>query len=66
MDNATVFGQGCDARIAGEPMSACPYSPPLARFWHAGWRHANRFWSVDVKRWPAQRLPTVREQEGNP
>jgi hypothetical protein len=38
---ARAFGGGCDARLAGLPLSVCPHDPlwqrRLATAWRAGW-----------------------------
>ncbi len=61
-DTARSFGAGCDARIAGLPISKCPYSEgQLRRYWREGHAHASTEWGVDSI--PARRtyLPPVRK-----
>ena len=63
MAKAMVFGQGCDARLAGCPLWVCPYPEPseLRKYWHWGWHDVNDFWAVAVDGWPVRKLPAVRK-----
>jgi ribosome modulation factor len=59
---ARAFGRGCDARLTGLPLSACPYPPgeDMAAAWTRGWWDVERYWSHDAL-WPHLDLPPVRE-----
>ena len=58
MDEA--FNRGCDARLAGQPVTACPYDIPQYRhLWKQGWWHVQRHWGRDAK-WPVRRLPRIQ------
>jgi ribosome modulation factor len=61
---ARAFGRGCDARLAGLPLSACPHDPlwerHLAAAWRVGWLDVDAHWSQDAL-WPHLDLPRVRE-----
>jgi ribosome modulation factor len=43
------FNQGSDARLAGDPIEACPFPPgdPAWAHWCEGWRHVDQHWAVD-------------------
>lgn len=58
-----AFGEGSDARLAGKPLTACPYPPgDQMNYWVLGWRHLAREWGLDAK-WPVRELPRVRYGE---
>jgi ribosome modulation factor len=58
---ARAFGKGCDARLAGLPLAACPYPEQdyLATAWRAGWLDVDRFWAADAL-WAHLDLPRAR------
>ena len=64
---ARWFSQGCDARLAGRPRTACPYdfatsTLPWTR-WQAGYRDADTYWGAWVQgRWDYRPLPAVQEE----
>lgn len=63
-----AFGLGADARLAGQPRSACPYrgqrgrrgaaAEELALHWWQGWDSVDREFGVEAK-WPVKALPAV-------
>jgi ribosome modulation factor len=60
---AMAFNAGSDARIAGQPITACPYDATgrvnqERELWKAGWRSVHREWGLDAK-WPVRALPAV-------
>lgn len=60
---ASAFGQGSDARLAGLPLSACPYRSAdgySCVYWKMGWWDVNDFWANQA-RWIHRKLPPVRE-----
>lgn len=63
---ARLFGEGADARLAGLPLSANPYTergPRAVEFrkaWRAGWLHCDHFWGTR-NIW-APLLPPVRQE----
>lgn len=69
MDDAEAvnraFSQGCDARLAGQPKSANPYSSTthhsLYHHWRMGWQDLNDWWGKH-NRW-ARRLPFLSEED---
>lgn len=53
-DFARAFGEGCDARLAGEPLWLNPYSPGTRQYyrWRLGWNDVDLHWGTWVKgRW---------------
>lgn len=65
----SFFGRGCDARLAGHPVEACPYEPSGYAFiqWVAGWRHVHTYWgNLVFGRWAYRPLPLVREATTTP
>lgn len=61
---ARAFGLGCDARLAGLPLSACPFpcrgGAEMGYWWRRGWRDVHYYWSADAL-WPHLDLPPVGE-----
>lgn len=60
-----AFNQGCDARFAGLPLDANPYSTERAHaeysFWRYGWYDIEEHWAKWVReRWPVRELVGVR------
>ena len=60
-----AFSRGGDARLAGLPESANPYTDPAMdaerRYWRRGYRHVHAYWGCNAR--PGRvirRLPTVR------
>lgn len=49
---AVAFGEGCDARLAGRPVGACPYASDTARgvAWRAGWQDVHAWYASEAKR----------------
>jgi ribosome modulation factor len=66
-DWTRAFNLGCQARLAGLPLSANPYGD-LAdihprRAWAEGWRHVDHYWGGGVRgRWRYAALPAVTEE----
>lgn len=63
------FGRGCDARLAGHPVSSCPYEPSSYPYlqWVAGWRHVTLYWgNLVFGRWAYRPLPVIRDACGGP
>lgn len=62
---ARAFGRGCDARLAGLPLSACPHPGQefLALAWRRGWLDVDRAWATEAL-WPHLDLPPVPETRG--
>jgi ribosome modulation factor len=58
---ARAFGKGCDARLAGLPLAACPYpaGEDMAVAWTRGWWDVDRFWACNAL-WPHLDLSRVR------
>ncbi len=61
----TAWNAGCDARLAGRPVSANPYSRVLgthvlSQAWREGWRHVEQFWGVDARK-PVEPLREARK-----
>ena len=59
---ARCFNAGCDARLAGRPMSENPYVGDSASMsaWRQGWRNVAMSWgSGVVRRWPFRQLPVL-------
>jgi ribosome modulation factor len=58
---ARAFGRGCDARLAGLALAACPYPEQdyLATAWRGGWLDVDAHWAQDAL-WPHLDLPRVR------
>lgn len=53
-----AFGEGCDARLAGLPLSANPYQSSVGhREWQRGWKDVNDFWG-GAGPWPLA-VPTA-------
>ena len=62
---AEAFGEGCEARLAGVPLSANPH--PCTRptnqdyfYWRLGWLDVEHHWGEAAK-WPVKKLPEVKE-----
>lgn len=58
-----AFDQGCDARLAGLPDSAHPYTEEqgtLTMYFKWGWDHVDKFWNCDNRKYAALVLPSVR------
>lgn len=59
-----AFGEGSDARIAGEPKSINPYSPHgmLHTWWDDGWEHVDFWWGHENRKRgrPVKPLPPVQ------
>lgn len=58
-----AFNEGCDARLAGWPMSYCPYLPTeisLYESWRRGWLDVQHSWGKESP-WPVRPLPPVKE-----
>lgn len=56
-DDARAFNEGSDARLAGEPVTANPYTKreDTAYFaWRAGWRDVDHYWPRPL---PSRPLP---------
>ncbi len=61
--SAYAFGQGCDARIAGESITTCPYPDyePLAKAWRNGWNDVHNHWGRGAPRGRGFRpLPSIQ------
>lgn len=60
--NAEAFNAGCDARLAGKPLSANPYrrcdENDKNINWRMGWNHVDSWWGEDAT-WPYRCLPEV-------
>lgn len=56
-----AFNEGCDARLAGHPLSANPYDflTAEAKTWRDGWNHVDKYWGRDAGG-KAPPLPPVR------
>jgi ribosome modulation factor len=55
----TAFNRGCDARLAGRPISSDPYeSPELSEYWRLGWMNVAMACGREA-RWPITPLPPV-------
>ena len=62
MDEAKCFGEGADARIRGESLTANPYYGDKGGFaWVQGYMHVQKWWGRDVQRRTFKPLPPVRE-----
>lgn len=61
---ARAFNLGCDARLAGLPETANPYTSDGRREWYswrAGWHDCAIWWGCYVAgRWAIMSLPLVR------
>lgn len=45
-----AFNQGCDARLAGEPITWCQYDyGELRKYWKNGWRDVDKNWGKSSK-----------------
>jgi hypothetical protein len=57
---ARTFGLGCDARLAGLPLAACPCpgNDEQAYWWRRGWWDVERAWGADAL-WEHRGLPAV-------
>ena len=57
---ARAFNRGCDARLAGEPLSANPYEKLGHEHdsWAYGWRDVHHSWGRMSRR-PFRKLPPV-------
>ncbi len=61
-DTAAAFSEGSDARIAGLPISKCPYAEgQLRRYWREGWSDVQQNYGVDSPRELRVALPPVRK-----
>lgn len=59
-DSIHAFNSGCDARLAGLPLEACPYRSGVSRAeWARGWRDVNDHWG-ELAKWPVKPLPTMK------
>ena len=57
----TAFNRGCDARLAGLPMTLNPYfrGGMLWQAWRRGYDHVSQFWGSCNRH--ARPLPALRE-----
>lgn len=67
-----AFGDGADARLAGKPLSANPYTANVGRVdasleaaWVRGWEDVAQFWGRNEHRRPVRELPPVSVREGS-
>lgn len=58
---AEAFGRGSDDRLAGLPLSDCPYEDKKGKSaWRLGWRDVDRNWAKDRRFfWPPSPLTPV-------
>lgn len=58
--SAIAFNKGSDARLRGEPVTACPYSwdESQSTAWRAGFLSVDKHWGIDA-RWPVKPLVPV-------
>lgn len=58
-----AFNMGCDARLAGLPITANPHNVKiLSTYWRMGWEDVDVFWGKKVRgRWPYMALQAVKE-----
>jgi len=63
---AKAFGEGCDARLRGDPPDVRDYHGSdrmireLRNSWDRGYHHVDHYWGIDAK-WQVPRLPPVRK-----
>lgn len=59
-----AFNLGCDARLAGKPMSACPYTASTCEYlqWRRGWADVDKSYGVWARKrgWQVRPLPPVQ------
>lgn len=60
--NARAFNLGSDARLAGQPIDANPYSRAESYWkrWREGWQDVNLHWCAWVRHGFRRELPEVR------
>lgn len=59
-ERTIAFNQGCDARLAGLPLSMNPYRGSARTNWRLGWLDVDRHWAEWVEgRWRVYLLPDV-------
>lgn len=61
MDGAKAFSLGSDARLHGEPLSACPLTTKWAADWRCGWRDVDRAYATEA-RGPHKPLPPIKQK----
>ena len=58
-DRDEIFGEGSDARIRGEGLSACPYTAPMRKWWKEGWIDAHMNWGAGARPQHTRPLPEI-------
>ncbi len=58
---AEAFGEGCDARLEGRPLSELPLGEgrDFVNYWKHGWLDVDRHWGLWAS-WPVPRLPDLQ------
>jgi hypothetical protein len=62
VSESVAFNAGCDARLAGLPLTANPYHGDKGGgAWSNGWLHVQKRWGEAVTRRTVPPLPPVQE-----